>query len=130
MHQLLFISIISQAGLGEVTLNSIPIGDFFKGPVNYLVFIQDSDWQGHSLGKSFMSGLKLVSLDTAQLEIEIEDVAEYLSNNQVSYTTNGNTPDYQDEEDFLLLAAPLGDGKIVWPFGHEELYKVHINSSV
>lgn len=70
--------------------------------MDYLVFIQDSEGQDRSLGKSSVSGLKVVSLDPDQLDIEIKDVAEYPSNDQVSYTTNVIVPNYQDGEDFWL----------------------------
>ena len=44
---------------GETRSYEIPVGHFFTGTVNYLVFIQDND-EDRSLGKSSFSKIEIV----------------------------------------------------------------------
>eukprot|EP00571_Detonula_confervacea_P009087 CAMPEP_0172316950 /NCGR_PEP_ID=MMETSP1058-20130122/30102_1 /TAXON_ID=83371 /ORGANISM="Detonula confervacea, Strain CCMP 353" /LENGTH=1231 /DNA_ID=CAMNT_0013031391 /DNA_START=247 /DNA_END=3942 /DNA_ORIENTATION=- len=94
------VNVVTQTGLGETSVQSIPVGDFFVGPVNYIVFIQDSDGADRSMGRSSIGGLKLLSLENEQLQIEIDGQVEYLKNDQVSYKNNGQ--DNEDTKDYWM----------------------------
>ena len=69
--------------------------------MNYLVFIQDSDGQDRSLGRSSISDLRLISLENDKLAIEIDDAMEYITNHQVSYKKDGQGS-IQDETDYWM----------------------------
>jgi len=66
------INVPTQTSVGSTSVLSIPVGDFFEGPVNYLAFIQDSDGDDRSVGKSSIGDLKLVIVQDEELEIEID----------------------------------------------------------
>ena len=58
-------------GVGQTTEQSIPIGKFFTGTVNYLAFIQDSDGDAvaKSKGSSSVSDLTLVRQGADTLQV-------------------------------------------------------------
>lgn len=90
------VNVPTQTMVGETTVHSIPVGDFFTGPVNYVAFLQDSDGQDRSTGGSSVSGLKLVSMVNEYLEIEIDGTMEYLQNEQQSFMAANSAQDTGD----------------------------------
>ena len=70
--------------------------------MNYLVFIQDSDGPDQSIGRSSISDLHLISLESDKLEIEIDDTMTYIDNYQEGYSRVGKAPDAEDEDDFWM----------------------------
>lgn len=96
--------------VGGSTHHSIPIGHFFKGPVNYIAFLQDSDGDAvaKAAGDSSISLLELVEEDRNKLKIMINDKEEELLNHQVSYRWRG--ADNQDTKDWLMAISEDGKG--------------------
>ena len=91
-----FVNVPTQTGINETSFHSIPIGQFFTGPVNYVAYLQDSDGE-RSKGKSTISDLKLISASDDRLEIEIDGQMESIANDQISFTSNnGNVEDTDD----------------------------------
>jgi len=90
------INVPTQTSVGSTSVLSIPLGDFFEGPVNYLAFIQDSDGDDRSVGKSSISDLKLVIVQDEELEIEIDGEMQSLQNDQVSYKASNRDKDTKD----------------------------------
>lgn len=105
-------NVAETTAVGESSQISIPIGHFFTGTINYLVFIQDSDGDAaaKAAGDSTISGLKLIQKDRIKLEVEIDGTVEYLENNQLSYTTDGGSPTSQDTQDWLMAISEDGKG--------------------
>lgn len=95
--------------VNATTQHSIPIGHFFTGPVNYLVFLQDSDGSASDkrLGDSSVSGLRLVRRSRIGLKMNIAGVDEELANHQLNYKFNGKT---QDTTDWLIHINEDGAG--------------------
>jgi len=94
--------------VGGTTHHSIPIGHFFTGPVNYLVFLQDSDDSSdRMIGDSSISDLKLIRESRDKLNVEIDGVAQQLENHQLSYKYKGGN---QDTSDWLMEISEDGDG--------------------
>lgn len=94
--------------VGETTTHSIPVGYFMTGVVNYVAFIQDSDDStDRSLGDMTFSNLSLVQEDPNKLEVEIDGVPEFLTNQQLSYKYKGGN---QDTADWLMDISEDGAG--------------------
>lgn len=96
------VNVQNQTAVGETSHHSIPIGDFFTGPVNYVAFIQDSDG-GDRPGNSSVSDLQLLHVSDDALAIEIGGQMAYLNNDQLSYTNNG--ADNEDEKDYWMTLS-------------------------
>ena len=104
-------NVAETTAVGATSLISIPIGHFFTGTVNYFAFIQDSDGDAtaKAAGDSTISGLKLYQQNRNKLAVEIDNVVEYLENDQLSYTTDGGSSNLQDTKDWLMAISE--DGK-------------------
>eukprot|EP00580_Thalassiosira_gravida_P018228 CAMPEP_0201660542 /NCGR_PEP_ID=MMETSP0494-20130426/3174_1 /ASSEMBLY_ACC=CAM_ASM_000839 /TAXON_ID=420259 /ORGANISM="Thalassiosira gravida, Strain GMp14c1" /LENGTH=1055 /DNA_ID=CAMNT_0048138461 /DNA_START=69 /DNA_END=3236 /DNA_ORIENTATION=+ len=94
--------------VGGTTHHSIPIGHFMTGPVNYLIFLQDSDDSSNRMiGDSSISDLRLIQENRNKLNIEIDGVAEQLENHQLSYKFKSAA---QDTSDWLMEISEDGAG--------------------
>ena len=93
--------------VGETTSQSIPIGHFLEGPINFLVFIQDSDGTDRTLGDSSIANIRLVDETRNTLKVEINDAVQELENVQYSYKYEGGN---QDTADWLMDISEDGHG--------------------
>ena len=91
--------------VGETTSQSIPIGHFLEGPINYLIFIQDSDGTNRTIGDSSIANIRLVDESRNRLKVEISDTVQELENVQYSYMYEGGT---QDTSDWVMdISSPF-----------------------
>ena len=93
--------------VGETTSQSIPIGHFLEGPINYLIFIQDSDGTNRTIGDSSIANIRLVDENRNRLKVEISDTVQELENVQYSYMYEGGT---QDTSDWVMDISEDGNG--------------------
>jgi len=93
--------------VGTTSSQSVPIGQYLTGPVNYLVIIQDSDGTNRTIGDSTIHNLQIVDESRGKLKVEINAEEVELENNQLSYKSGGSV---QDTTDWLMEVSEDGYG--------------------
>ena len=93
--------------VGTTSSQSVPIGQYLTGPVNYLVIIQDSDGTNRTIGDSTIHNLQLVDESRGKLKVEIKGEEVELENTQFSYKSGGSD---QDTTDWLMEVSEDGYG--------------------